>query len=314
MGAPGWGEQQHPQPGCFRHPDRPTGLSCARCGRPACAECLREAPVGFHCVDCVAQEQRQHPQAVTAVGVPQQATTKSAVAFAGMPIITYTLIALNVLAYLVTAAQSASILDNYSGSALFNDLRLVPVFVANGDFIRLLGSGFLHYGILHLAVNMYALYIVGVACENALGRIRFTAVYFVALLGGSAAVMFGNGLAATAGASGAVFGLFGAILIILLRLKRNANMIIGVIVLNVIISVSVPGVSWQGHFGGLVAGSIATAGIIYAPKLLQLVGRKSPSPRRIAQLGFGILGVILVAELAMIAVRVVSLRAEFGIV
>ena len=311
MSAPGWGHQQHPQPGCVRHPDRPTGLSCARCGRPSCSDCLRPAPVGFHCVDCVAQAEGQHPQTVSAAGVPQPTATR--VPFAGVPIVTYTLLALNVLAYLVTAAQSSSIFDNSRGSALFNQLFLRPVLVANGDYVRLLGSGFLHFGVIHLAVNMYALYIVGIACENALGRLRYTAVYFLALLGGSAAVMYGGEFAATAGASGAVFGLFGAVLIILLRLKRNANMIIGVIVLNVIISVTVPGISWLGHFGGLVAGSAATAGIIYAPKLLGLLGRQRPAVRHVNQLGFGILGLILVVELAMIGLRVLGLRDQFGL-
>lgn len=310
MSAPGWGQNQHSQPGCVRHPDRPTGLSCARCGRPACPDCLRQAPVGFHCVDCVSAEQRRHPQTVTTAGVPQQTATK--IPFAGIPVITYTLIALNVLAYVVTAVQSSSLLDNHRGSELFNRLVLVPGMVANGDLVRLVGSGFLHYGILHLAVNMYALYIVGVACENALGRIRFTAVYFLALFGGSAAVMFGAVNSQTAGASGAVFGLFGAVLIILLRLKRNANMIIGVIVLNVIISVTVPGISWLGHFGGLVAGSAAAAGIIYAPQLMKLVGRTRPTVKHIAQLGFGILGLILVVEAALIAMRVLSLRDQYG--
>lgn len=312
MGAPGLGNQQHPQPGCARHPDRPTGLSCARCGRPSCPDCLRQAPVGFHCVDCVAQARRQHAPTVSAAGVPAPTATKTPLA--GVPVVTYTLMALNILAYIVTAAQSSSILDNNRGSALFFDLMLVPGFVADGGYFRLIGSGFLHYGIIHLAVNMYALYVVGIACENALGRIRYTAVYFLALLGGSAAVMFGNGLGATAGASGAVFGLFGAVLIILLRLKRNANMILGIIVLNVIISVSVPGISWLGHFGGLLAGSAATAGIIYAPQLMQLVGRKKPSVRHIGQLGFGILGIILVVELGLIALQVVNLREQYNLV
>lgn len=310
MSAPGWGQNQHSQPGCVRHPDRTTGLSCARCGRPSCPDCLRQAPVGFHCVDCVAAERQRHPQTVSTAGVPQPTATK--VPFAGVPIVTYTLIALNVLAYVVTAVQSSSIMDNHRGSALFNSLVLVPGMVADGDFLRLIGSGFLHYGLIHLAVNMYALYIVGVACENALGRLRYAAVYFLALLGGSAAVMFSAVNSQTAGASGAVFGLFGAVLIILLRLKRNANMIIGVIALNVIISVTVPGISWLGHFGGFVAGTAAAAGIIYAPKLLQLAGRQSPAVKQIAQLGFGVLGLILAVEAALIAYRIVALRDQFG--
>lgn len=312
MGAPGWGnqDQQHSQPGCVRHPDRPTGLSCARCGRPACPECLRPAPVGFHCVDCVAQEQRRHPQAVSQAGVPQSTSTR--MPFAGVPIITYALIALNVLAYIVTAAQSGSVMDNNVGSTFFNQFALVPGMVANGDYVRLIGSGFLHYGLIHLAVNMYALYIVGIACENALGRLRYTAVYFISLIGGSAAVMLGAWNAPTAGASGAIFGLFGAVLIILLRLKRSANMIIGIIVLNVIISVTVPGISWLGHFGGLVAGSLATAGIVYAPKLLQLVGVKAPRVQQVNWVGIGVMAAVLAASLGIIAVQVASIKDTYG--
>src|SRR5699024_8684404 len=124
--------------------------------------------------------------------------------------------------------------------------------------------------------NMYALYVVGVACENALGKLRYGLVYAVGLVGGSTAVMFGAWNGQTAGASGVIFGLFGAVLIILLRLRRNPNMIIAVIVINVIISVSVPGISWLGHLGGFIAGTAATAAIVYAPEILRGLGMHRP--------------------------------------
>lgn len=246
-------------------------------------------------------------------GVPESTATRR-VPFAGVPIVTYTLIALNVLAYVVTAVQSGSVLDNNVGSTFFNRFVLVPGMVANGDYLRLIGSGFLHFGIIHLAVNMYALYIVGIACENALGRLRYTAVYFLALLGGSAAVMLGAWNSQTAGASGAVFGLFGAILIILLRLKRSANMIMGIIALNVIISVTVPGISWLGHAGGLIAGTAATAGIVYAPQLLQLVGVKAPKVKQLTWTSVGVMAVILAVSLGIIAMQVVSIKDTYGVV
>lgn len=312
MSTPGRGETHEPLPGCFRHPDRPTGLRCARCGRPACHECLRSAPVGFHCVDCIAQERRGAAARMPADagGAGTLAGVRSALA--QRPSVTYALIALNVLAYLITAVQAGSILDNNRGSALYERFSLVPGMVADGEWWRLIGSGFLHFGILHLAVNMYALYVVGMACENALGKLRYSLVYAVSLLGGSAAVMFGAWNGQTAGASGAIFGLFGAVLIILLRLRRNPNMMIAVIVINAIISFSVPGISWSGHLGGFVAGTIATAAIVYAPEALRAVGVRQPQRRVVFGVGFGALAVLFVLELALIALRIAELRDQYG--
>ncbi|MDV7087463.1 rhomboid family intramembrane serine protease [Rhodococcus sp. IEGM 248] len=304
MTNPGWGgaanEGTPPQPRCVRHPDRPTALSCNRCGRPACPECLREAAVGYQCVDCVAAGQRDVRQVRNVAGA---VTTQRAV-----PLVTYILMAVNVGIFLITAAQSRSIMQNQAGSKLFADWALFPPAVVDGQIIRVLGSGFLHFGIIHLAVNMFALWVIGRDTELVLGRARYACVYFVSLLGGSAAVMLFQLGAVTAGASGAVFGLMGAQAVILLRLRRSPAPVISVIAVNVIISITIPGISLWGHLGGLVAGAAATAGILYGP---QLLGAGNNREKAIT-VGWICLGVVVLVPLAVIAVRTLQLRASFG--
>lgn len=311
MAAPGWGghADRPPPPGCHRHPDRPTGLACSRCGRPACPECLSQAPVGFHCTDCVAADRRAHAAHHTpAPGRAGAATGDGPF----RPVITYVLIGLNVLIYLITVVQSGELMNNQVGSSLFNDWSLIPGLVADGEYFRLLGSGFLHFGPIHLLANMYALYVVGALCEQALGRGRYLTIYLLSLFGGAAAVMYGPWNAQTAGASGAVFGLFGAVLILLLRNKRSPAMIGTVIVLNVIISVTVPGISLAGHLGGLVAGTVATAAVAYAPEILRTVGLRPGSPALFNRFGIGVLVVIAAAELTMLAVQIAQMRADIA--
>ncbi|WP_067532493.1 rhomboid family intramembrane serine protease [Nocardia crassostreae] len=250
-----------PAPTCFRHPDRTTGLGCTRCGRPACPECLTPAAVGQHCVECV----RQGRQDVRPVR-NQAGAVASTLA---QPFVTWTLIALNVIVYAITAFQARSVMENRY-SDLFMDWVLAPALVGDGQWWRVVGSGFLHYGAIHLAVNMLALYMLGPYCEAALGRTRYLAVYLVSLLGGSAAVtVLSDPLTASAGASGAIFGLFGAVAIIMLRTRQNLTQILVLLVINLIITFSVPGISIWAHLGGLVAGTIATTGILYLPRWLR---------------------------------------------
>lgn len=290
FGASGAGDQ--PQV-CFRHPDRPTGLRCSRCGRSACPECLREAPVGFHCVDCLAQGQREQRQAATVAGAPLTRAT---------PLLTYALIGVNVLFFLVTVLDAGGqVLDN-NQSGLFRDLALWPYGVALGDWWRLLSSGFLHFGPLHLLVNMFALYILGRDLEVLLGRWRFAAVYLVSLLGGSAAVMlFADPRSLTAGASGAIFGLMGGLVVVLLRLRRSVSAAVAIIAINVVIGLSVPGISLAGHLGGLVVGAAATAALVYAPRGRTMVVQVS---------ALVVLGLVTVA---VIVGRVLALRSQVGL-
>ncbi|WP_328389700.1 rhomboid family intramembrane serine protease [Nocardia sp. NBC_00416] len=273
---------------CARHTDRPTGLSCTRCGRPACPECLRPASVGQHCVDCVRADQRSTQKVRTASGAVASRNS--------VPFVTYSLIALNVLVYAITVAQSRSLMANEGGSSLFVDWVMYPPAVAAGDWFRVIGSGFLHYGLIHLLLNMFALYIVGRDIEMVLGRVRYLAVYLISLLGGSAAVMLLAQNSLTAGASGAVYGLFGAITVILIRLRQNPNSMLILIGINVFISFSLPGISLWGHLGGLAAGTLATLGIMFLPAWV-----RARTPERARLVGFIALAALGFAALAVIA-------------
>lgn len=304
MTNPGWGgpygnEPTPPQSRCASHPDRPTGLACSRCGRPACPECLRPAAVGQHCTECVKAGNKSMRQARTISGAPMPSGRNDA----RYGLVTYILIGLNILVFAVTALQSRSPIDNTDSSALFDAWALFPPAVATGDVERLIGSGFLHLGPLHLLVNMFALYIIGRDVEAILGRARYVAIYAVSLLGGSASVMvLETPISVTAGASGAIFGLLGAQAVILLKLKRSPTPVLVVIGLNIVISISLPGISLWGHMGGLVAGALATAGILFLPDSI-----RSPRNGWIAVAGVAVLA------MAVIGIRVMDLRALMGL-
>ncbi|MGQ0573567.1 MAG: rhomboid family intramembrane serine protease [Pseudonocardia sp.] len=242
--------------GCVRHPDRPTGLRCVRCDRPACPDCLREASVGYQCVDCVTQGARDTRRGVTVAGAEP----------GGAALVVPALVAVNLAMFVWTVAQAGSIGQNYT-APIFREWALRPTLVADGEWWRILTAGFLHVGPLHLAFNMLALWIIGRDVEAVLGRGRFLAVYLVSLLGGSAAVMlFQPPNASVAGASGAVFGLMGALAVVLRRMRVPAGQVIGLIVVNIVISVVLPNISLVAHLGGLAVGAAATAALVYAPR------------------------------------------------
>ncbi|MGY4098102.1 rhomboid family intramembrane serine protease [Nocardia sp. R16R-3T] len=286
---------QPPAPTCVRHPNRPTGLACTRCGRPACPECLRPAAVGQHCVDCVRQGQREVRPVRTVAGA-QIVRTR-------IPYVTYALIVLNAIVFAVTAGQSKSLVDNTGHSALYIDWVLYPPAVAHGQYVRLIGSGFLHYGPIHLLLNMFALYVVGRSIEPVLGRVRYLLVYLVSLLGGSAAVMVFSKETLTAGASCAVYGLFGAITVILIRVRQNPNQMLILIGINVFISFSLPGISLAGHLGGLASGTLAALGILFLPEWL-----RAKSQEGVRLIGWAAVAVVAVAAVAIIVAAAISLR------
>lgn len=263
---------------CVRHRDRPTGLSCTRCGRPACTECLREASVGYQCVDCVNEGRRGVRRATTVAGAAP--STRSVV----VPV----LIALNLAIFLWTVVQAGSLGRN-DLSQLFAEWALIPGAVQDGEWWRVLTSGFLHFGPIHLVFNMLALWVLGRDMEAVLGRVRFLAVYMVALLGGSAAVMLFYGPGATvAGASGAVFGLMGGLVVVLRRMRVPAGQVIGLIIVNVVISFIIPQISIVGHLGGLVVGAVTTAALVYAPP------RSRNTVQAVAVAGLALLLLILI--------------------
>ncbi|WP_245694067.1 rhomboid family intramembrane serine protease [Actinopolyspora mzabensis] len=251
------GDPNSPQamPTCPRHPDRPTGLSCTRCGRPACPECLRDAAVGQHCVDCVKQAERTTRRPVTVAGAPLRSK----------PVLVPGLIAVNVLIYVFTAVQAGSAAAN-SSAPLFQAWWLMPAQVAGDQWWRVFTSAFLHFGLIHLLINMIALWVVGRDLELLLGRLRFAAVYLLSLLGGSMFVfLFDAPFTRTAGASAALYGLFGGLAVAAWRLKLNIRPILLVIGLNVVLTITIPNISLLGHLGGLVLGALSTAALLYAP-------------------------------------------------
>lgn len=272
-------------PVCVRHPGRETRLRCSRCGRPACPECLREASVGQHCVDCVGEAARSTPRWRNVAGASRT----------GKPVIVPGLIVVNAVIFALTVAQAGSLNGN-TNSWLFQAGALVPALAADGELWRLVTTGFLHIGPLHLVFNMVALWVIGRDVEAVLGRARFAALYAISLLGGSAVVMlFSNPFGATAGASGAVFGLMGALVVLLRRLRAPMGQVIGLIAINVFITFALPGISWQGHLGGLVTGAAVTSALVYA-------GAGSRDRRRIQALA---VGGVLVLVLALLGLGVV---------
>jgi membrane associated rhomboid family serine protease len=190
----------------------------------------------------------------------------------GDPIVTYALIVMNVLAYFATVASGASFGGSLGGNSLLTKAALNGPAVANGDWWRIITSGFMHYGLLHLAFNMYALWILGQMMEPAIGRVRFALIYFVGLLGGSLGALIASPNALTAGASGAVFGLMGAA--ILVMRNRGVNVWqsgLGVwLFLNLAITFTVSHISVGGHIGGLIAGTVAGWVLVELPDMVRM--------------------------------------------
>jgi membrane associated rhomboid family serine protease len=245
-------------PRCYRHPDRETWVSCTRCERPICPDCLRPAAVGFQCPQCVREGAAtvRRPTAPFGGRVVERPGVVTAVLFL-----------LNVVAFLVTALTAAGGFTGNTGSRLFDELELVPLRVAaDGQYWRLVGAAFLHIGVWHLLGNMLSLAIVGPALERVFGPWRFLAVYLVGALGGSVAVyLFGSPYRAVAGASGAIFGLFAATLLVIRRLGLDNRFMVFAIGLNFLVSFR-PGISLLGHLGGFVTGGLAAIAVVYAPR------------------------------------------------
>jgi len=269
---------------CYRHPDRETRVSCSECGRPICEECMTFAPVGIRCPEHANVGGKQSPQR-TLQNVRR--TTRSLAAPA-----TIALIALNVVVYLITVSQGGGI--NLPGGQLFSDWALQGNAVSNGDWWRLVTAMFLHGSILHIGFNMLALYWLGTIIEQALGTPRFLLVYFVSGLAGSAgALWFSSQFAVTVGASGAIFGLIGALLILeYLATGSLMGQAMVLILVNLAFTFAVPGISIGGHLGGLAGGIVATYGLM-----------RYRGPRH-AALGYLIAAGVGVASFALAYVRV----------
>jgi membrane associated rhomboid family serine protease len=235
---------------CYRHPNRETAVSCSSCGRPICPDCMTPTPVGMRCPECASQRTR------VVRGVGQSSLFASAPA-------TFILIGLNVAAFLAEIATSSGGFG-VEGSSLVREFGLFGHSVAEGEWYRLVGGGFLHAGLTHIAFNMIALYFLGRLLEPAIGTPRFVAVYVAALFGGAFGALLLSPDALTIGASGAIFGIFGAAFVIARGrgLDSVASTIGVILLLNLAFSFGAAHISLGGHLGGLAAGVICALAIL----------------------------------------------------
>jgi membrane associated rhomboid family serine protease len=255
-------------PTCYRHPGRETYVSCVRCGRHACPDCMRSASVGQQCVDCVGEGARSSRQARTAFGGRSARPGTGAV-------VTWTLVAINIAVFLITWVRPGIVTDlemvGYAPYTAGGPLHGV----AAGEWYRLLTSAFLApangqngLGFMDILFNMWALIFVGPALEGLLGRMRYLAVYLLSALGGAVMYYFlAAPYAGAAGASGAIFGLFGAWFVMSRRLRLDTRGIVVLIAINLALSFFFHNyIAWQDHIGGLLTGVLLTAAYAYAPR------------------------------------------------
>src|SRR3984957_7709029 len=290
---------QDTPPTCYRHPDRETWVSCVRCGRHACPDCLRSAAVGQQCVDCVHEGGRTVRRPTTGFGGRPARTA----------VVTWTLIAVNVLLFLVELGKPSLATDwGLLGYAQINSGPLQGI--AAVQWYRLIAAAFLPpagggiggLGFFDILFNMWALWAVGPSLEQLLGRGRFITVYLVSALGG--AVLFfliAPQNEPALGASGAIYGLFGAWFVVSRRLQIDTRGILVLIGVNLAFSFIFRGeIAWQDHVGGLIVGALVTAAFAYAPRKNRLV----------VQAGAAI--AILAVLVVIVVLRSNHLTAEFS--
>ncbi len=271
-------------PTCYRHPEKETWVRCQRCERPICPDCMRDAAVGFQCPECVADGNRGIRQARSTFGGNVVRT----------PIVTYTILVINLLIF---GAQYLI------GDRVTGQLAMWPAGVALGEqYHRLITAAFVHGGVMHILFNSWALYVVGPYLERSFGHARYLAIYLLSALGGSVLGLWLDPLSQpTVGASGAIFGLFGAVFVVGRRLNMDVRGIAVLIAINLAITFVVSGISWTGHIGGLITGSLLAAAIAYAP-----------SRNRTLWQAATIAGVLIVL-IALVLVRVSAIQAAVGV-
>lgn len=251
-------------PTCYRHPDRETGIRCTRCERPICPECMVSASVGFQCPECV--RDGSGTGHAPSASVPR--TLAGGTIATDPRLVTKILIGANLLFFLVQEAVGDSFTERFAlvGRAWSSDFGSIQG-VAEGQWYRLVTSMFLHGGLMHIAFNMLSLWWIGGPLEAALGRARYLTLYFASGLAGSALTYL---LAApnqpTVGASGAIFGLFGATAVLMRRLKYDMRPVIILLVINLVITFGWSGIAWQAHVGGLVGGVLIGYAMVHAPR------------------------------------------------
>ena len=300
-------------PQCYRHPGRETYIGCQRCGRKICPDCMRDAAVGFQCPECVSRGAKETRSGLGPYGGRRSADPRRT---------SFALIAINV------AVWVAVLVTGGNRSRLTDWLMLTPVGrcttsdgaqwypgavnsglcdtvggavwhpgVADGAVWQILTSAFTHVGVMHVALNCIGLFILGPVLEQALGRVRMLAVYTVSVFAAGATIMlFADPASSTLGASGGVFGLMGALLIVSWRTGGDVRQILMLLAINAVVTITIPNISWQGHLGGFLGGAAAAAVIVFSPRGAQ----------RSKWQGAGMAGLLVVTAL-VIAARALTL-------
>ncbi|MER6713119.1 rhomboid family intramembrane serine protease [Streptomyces sp. NPDC000877] len=262
--AAGSPQDAHSVPTCYRHADRETGIRCTRCERPICPECMVNASVGFQCPECV----RSGSGTGHAPTAAMPRTIAGGTVTADPRLLTKILIGINLAVFIAVQVNESLLTDLVLLGAWPPAPYLPTQGVAGGEWYRMVTSMFTHQEIWHIAFNMLSLWWLGGPLEAALGRVRYLALYLNSGLAGSAlAYLLTSPDTATLGASGAIFGLFGATAVLMRRLNYDMRPIIALLVINLIFTFS-PGfnISWQAHIGGLVAGVAVGYAMVHAPR------------------------------------------------
>jgi membrane associated rhomboid family serine protease len=262
---------------CYRHPDREAHIRCVRCERRICPDCMIPASVGFQCPECVRDGNKSVRRATTVFG--GRVTSNAGY-------VTKVLIAINVVGYVVQQAVP-SFDERFEMLGLARGSSFSLEGVAAGEYYRLITAAFMHASPIHIALNMYALYLFGPPVEAALGRARYLALYLLAALGGNAlSYAFAAQNQPSLGASGAVFGLLGAFFVVNRKLGRETGGLVVLIVINFAFSFVARGIDWRAHLGGMITGALVALALAYAP----------PARRTAVQAGaFALMAVVVAA-------------------
>lgn len=217
---------------------------------------MTSAAVGFQCPECVAEGRATTPDVVSVLG------TKPA----ERPLVTMALIGVNVVVYLLQVTSGTNLISGLDNIATQYGMRAADVAAAD-QYYRLVTSMFLHGSVLHILFNMFVLWTLGPQLERILGHLRYGALYLVAGIGGSVASFWFSSIGVTSvGASGAIFGLMGAYVVVGKKLRADITQVIGLIAINVVIGFVVGGIDWRAHLGGLVTGAAVAAVFAFLPR------------------------------------------------
>ncbi|GGZ12208.1 rhomboid family intramembrane serine protease [Streptomyces poonensis] len=294
-GPQGPGPQDaHSLPGCYRHPDRETGVRCTRCERPICPECMVNASVGFQCPECV----RTGSGTGHAPDASRPRTLAGGTVSSDPRLVTKVLLGINLLVFLVQLSLGDDFTDRFDllGRAYVPWLGGLEG-VAEGQWYRLLTAMFLHGSYMHIAFNMLSLWWIGGPLEAALGRARYLALYLVSGLAGSALTyLLDEPNQPSLGASGAIFGLFGATAVLMRRLRYDMRPVIILLVINLIFTIGWHNtIAWEAHIGGLVGGVLIGYAMVHAPR------------ERRALVQYGACALVLAAVVVLTVIRTVQL-------